>query len=187
MKVVEFIEMYKAKKIANTAAVGEWIRKTLEVKEYVPFVEKQSIAQVVLASCSQMDNGVVTIDSVHKYMIFTIVTLSTYTNLEFDGDENDLAAYDMLCSCMVGDCTMLDTIIKTFEKEYLRCNEILNMTTADLLAENHIEKQIGKFLAKLSTKIDELGNSIAEQIGSVGIDVDQLDIEKIANVIAKIK
>ena len=191
MTINDFIKGFKEKKIMNTKvapdAVSEYLKKELEIKDYVPFVEKQSIAQIVLESCARIDSNVVVIDSIQKYIIFTITILSTYTNLEFEGDETDLNAYDMLCSYQIDNGTLLDAIIKTFEKEYSRCNDILNMMTADLLAENNIEKQIGKFLTKLSDKVDVLGDSIIDKIGNFDMDLNQLDIDKLTNIISKIK
>ena len=47
MKIIDFINEFKAKKIMNTQikpnAIGEYLKKELEVRDYVPFVEKQSI------------------------------------------------------------------------------------------------------------------------------------------------
>ena len=189
--VKNFIEDFQAKKIMNTQlnqnAVGEYIKKKLEVKDYVPFVEKQSIAQIVLESCANIKDGVVAIDSIQKYIVFTITVLSTYTNLEFDGNENDLDAYDALCSYQIGDGTLLDEIVKTFEKEYVRCNDILNMMTADLMAENNIEKQVGKFLSGISEKINNLGDSLIDKLGDFNMDFNQLDIDKLSDVISKFK
>ena len=191
MKINEFIEKFKNDKVTNSKvapnAVNDYLKKTLEVKDYVPLVEKQSIAQVTLETCSHIKDGVISIDSIKKYIIFTITVLSTYTNLEFDGDEIGIDNYDILCSYKVDDNTLLDTIIKTFEVEYVRCNDILNMMTADLMAENNIEKQVGKFLSNISEKINGFGDLLIEKISDFDIDLDQLDIDKLANIISKIK
>ena len=189
--VKKFVEDFKSNKIMNTKidpnAVSVYICQKLEPKSYIPFVEKQSIAQIVLASCANIQDGVITIDSVQKYIIFTLTVLATYTNLEFEGNEADLDAYDALCSYAVGDGTLLDAIVKTFEKEYSRCNDILNMMTSDLLAENNIEKQVGRLLTKLSTKIDNFGDIISNKIEGFDMDLGQLDIDKLTNIISKIK
>lgn len=191
MRIAEFIKEFKDKKIMNTQikpnAVSEYIKNTLEVKDYVPFVEKQSMAQIVLESCANMKDGVISIDSIQKYIVFTITVLSTYTNLEFEGNENDLDAYDALCSYQIGDRTLLDEIVKTFEKEYVRCNDILNMMTTDLMAENNIEKQVGKFLFGISKKINDLGDSLIDKLGGFNTDLSQLDINKLTDMISKIK
>ena len=191
MTILEFVQNYKNKNFMNTPQGVqeriEWIRKELEVKEYIPFNEKQAIAQTVLTSCATISDGVIVIDSIHKYMLFTMAMLSTYTNLESDENASLSDAYDALCSHKVGDGTMLDAIIKTFEIEYSRCNDILNMMTADLLAENNIEKQVGKFLSNLSEKINKLGDGLIDRLGDFNMDLSQLDIDKLTSMIDKIK
>jgi len=191
MRILDFITNFKENKVQNTQlnpnAVSEYIKRELEVKEYIPFIEKQSIAQIVLESCANIKDGVVTVDSIQKYIIFTITILSTYTNLEFDGDVADLDAYDALCSYQIGDGTLLDEIVKTFEKEYVRCNDILNMMTVDLMAENNIEKQVGKFLSGISEKINNLGDSLIDRLGDFNMDLNQLDIDKLSDIISNFK
>jgi hypothetical protein len=189
MTIKEFIENYKNKRFMNTKQgvdeKSEWIRKELEVKEYIPFMEKQAIARTVLEGCAGLSGGVVVIDSAQKYLLFTMAMLATYTNIEAEG--GIFETYDSLCSVKVDDGTMLDAIIKTFEIEYSRCNDILNMMTADLLVENNIEKQVGKFLTNLSDKIDKFGDRLIDNLGNLNIDLNQLDIDKLTNIIQKIK
>ena len=191
MKINEFVENYKAKRFMNTKQGVdervEWIKNELGVKEYLPFAEKQVIAKTVLADCANIEDGVIAIDSVDKYISFTMAMLATYTTLESDEDTTLSEEYDALCSIKVEDGTLLDAIIKTFEVEYVRCNDILNMMTADLLAENNIEKQIGKFLSSLSDKINKFGDGLIEKIGDMNMDLNQLDIDKLINMIGKIK
>ena len=191
MDIKTFVENYKAKTFMSTPQGVqeriEWIKKELNTKDYIPFDEKQSIAQTVLASCSIISDGVIVVDSIRKYMLFTMAMLSTYTNLESDDSTSLSDTYDILCSCQVGDGTMLDAIIKTFEIEYSRCNDILNMMTADLLAENNIEKQVGKFLSNLSEKVNKLGDGLIDKLEDFNMDLSQLDIDKLTSMIDKIK
>jgi hypothetical protein len=191
MKILEFVENYKAKRFMVTKQGvderSEYLRKELEIKSYIPFAEKQAIAKMVLSECANIEDGVIIIDSVDKYLSFTLAMLATYTALESDEDATLSEEYDTLCSIKVEDGTLLDAIIKTFEVEYVRCNDILNMMTADLLAENNIEKQIGKFLSNLSDKINKFGDGLIEKIGDMNMDLNQLDIDKLINMIGKIK
>ena len=191
MTIQKFIDAYNAKRFMNTKQGVdervEWIKKELGVKEYLPFAEKRAIAKTVLAECANIEDGVIAIDSVDKYISFTMAMLATYTTLESDEDVTLSEEYDALCSIKVEDGTLLDAIIKTFEVEYIRCNDILNMITADLLAENNIEKQIGKFLSSLSDKINKFGDGLIEKIGDMNMDLNQLDIDKLIKMIEKIK
>lgn len=187
MKITDFIKNYNAKRFMNTKQGVderiEYIKKELEIKEYIPLNQKRSIAKTVLESCAHISDGVITIDSIQKYLLFTMAMLSAYTNLDPDDDVSISDTYDMFCSIQIDNGTLLDAIIKTFETEYTRCNDVLNMMTADLLAENNIEKQVGKFLTSISTKIDKL----VDKLGDMNMDLSQLDIDKITNMIDMIK
>jgi hypothetical protein len=191
MEIKAFVDAYQSKKFINTKTGVderiEWIKKELEIKEYISFDEKQAVAKTVLENCASIRDGVIVIDSIQKYLLFTMAMLSTYTNLDSEDGESLSEAYDMLCSVKVDDGTLLDAIIKTFEIEYARCNDILNMMTADLLADNNIENQIGKLLTVISNKIDKFGDNLIDKIGNFGEDLDQLDIDKLIDVIEKIK
>lgn len=191
MNIKEFCDAYKAKRFMimknGIDERTEYLKKELEIKAYIPFDEKQAIARTVLETCASISDGVVTVDSIQKYLLFTMAMLSTYTNLESDDDTSISETYDMLCSIKTDDGTLLDAIIKTFEIEYSRCNDILNMMTADLLAENNIEKQIGKFFTNISNKINKLGDGLINKLGDFNMDLSQLDIDKLTSMIDKIK
>ena len=93
MKVAEFINEFKTKKIMNTTinpnAVSEYIKKELAVKDYLPFAEKREICARVLEICNKKDiNGLVKVDSVSRYIVFTLLIISKYTNLEFSSGKD---------------------------------------------------------------------------------------------------
>ena len=189
MTIREFVEAYKAKKFMNTR-VGvedriEFLKSTLDVKAYIPFVDKRALAEATIAACANFDDGVFVIDSLKKYMLFTMTMLFTYTSLEHDESVGVDEEYDLLCSVCVDDGTLLDAAIGLFAVEYSRCNDILNMMTADVLAENNVEIQIGKFLSGLSDKIDQFGDKLIKIVEN--LDIGQLDIDKLTRMINKIK
>ena len=93
MKVAEFINEFKTKKIMNTTinpnAVSEYRKKELAVKDYLPFAEKREICARVLEICNKKDiNGLVKVDSVSRYIVFTLLIISKYTNLEFSSGKD---------------------------------------------------------------------------------------------------
>ena len=191
MDIKTFVDAYKAKRFMvgknGVDERHEYIKNELAIKDYIPFEEKRAVVQTVLANCTRIKDGVVEIDSIQKYILFTMSMLVAYTNLEPDEDMGIFETYDALCSQKVEDGTLLDAIIKTFEIEYVRCNDILNMMTADLLAENNIENQVGKLLSKISDKINALGDGLIDKLGDFNTDLNQLDIDKLTNMIEKIK
>lgn len=188
MKIAEFIEGFKANKIQNTQiapnAVNEYIKKTLEVKDYLPFVEKRRLCARVLEACNTKDDsGLVKVDSVSRYIIFTISILSTYTNLEFSSDEDEefdsLDEYDMLCQN-----DLLNPILDVIGAEYATCNNLLNMMMADIIANNNtIENVIGTTTKKTLEIIDYFVKRLADKVESLNLDLSQIDIDKYKGIL----
>ena len=188
MKIIEFINEFKEKKIQNTKinehAVSDHIRKTLAVKAYIPFVEKRELCERVLnASNTQDENGLVKVDSVSRYIIFTLSIISKYTNLEFssgkDTEFDSLDEYDMLCQS-----GLLNAILDVIGEEYATCNNILNMMMADIEANNNtIEAVLGHNLSKITDSVDGLIDALAEKVKKMNLDLNQIDIDKYKGLI----
>ena len=187
MKIVEFIEKFKSAKVENTKmipdAVAKYIKKELEVKDYVPFAEKRELCANVLNACNtKEDNGLVRIDSVSRYIIFTLSIISAYTNLEFSSGEDEIDSldeYDMLCQV-----NLLNPILDVIGAEYATCNNMLNMMMDDIIANNNtVENVIGAILGKLGDSVDELISVFADKVESMELDLSQIDIDKYKGLI----
>lgn len=183
MKVNEFIENFKSKKVMNTQiaphAIQDYIKKELEVKDYIPFVEKRELCERVLsASNTRGNDGLVKVDSVSRYIVFTLSVISAYTNIEFSSGEDDefdsLDEYDMLCKNH-----LLNPILEVIGEEYAACNNMLNMMMADIEANNNtVEAVLGHTLGKVTDSIDNLIDVFAEKVGEMDLDLSQIDIDK---------
>ena len=134
MFIKEFVEAYKAKRFMNTKnGVDdrvEFLKSALEIKEYTPFADKRELCEFVIDACCTKENGLVKVDSVTRYIVFTISVISKYTNLEFSSDEeyDSLDGYDMLC-----ENGLLNPILAIIGDEYATCNNILNMMMEDVM------------------------------------------------------
>lgn len=182
MKVLEFIEGFKTKKIINTTlnpnAISEYIKKELGVKNYLPFEEKRELCARVLNACNKKDNnGLIKVDSVSRYIMFTILILSTYTNLEFSSGEDEfdsLDEYDMLCQA-----DLLNPILDVIGEEYVTCNNILNMMMADIVANNNtVENVVGHTFGRVADSVDGLIDVLKEKVEEMELDLDQINIDK---------
>lgn len=183
MKIMEFIDGFKSKKIMNTQlapnAVSEYIKTTLEVKDYVSFAEKRELCERVLNACNTKgSDGLVKVDSVSRYLIFTLSIISKYTNIEFssgeDAEFNSLDEYDMLC-----ENHLLNPILEVIGEEYVACNNMLNMMMADIEANNNtVEAVLGHSLSKVTGSIDNLIDIVAEKVEEMNLDLSQIDIDK---------
>jgi hypothetical protein len=188
MLVKEFIENFKSKKVMNTQitpnAVGEYIKKELEVQSYIPFAEKRELCERVLNACNtRSDGGLVKVDSVSRYIIFTLSIITKYTNIEFssgeDAEFDSLDEYDMLC-----ENHLLNPILEVIGEEYAACNNMLNMMMADIEANNNtVEAVIEHNLSKITDSIDDFIEVLAEKVEELDLDLNQIDIDKYKGLI----
>lgn len=187
MKVQNFIDDFKSSKVVNSQikpnAVGEYIKKTLEVKDYVPFAEKRELCAQVLNACNTKDDsGLIKVDSVSRYIIFTLSIISKYTNLEFSSGEDEIDSldeYDMLCRA-----NLLNPILDVIGAEYTTCNNMLNMMMEDIMTNNNtIENVIGAVLSRLGDSIDDFITVISDKVESMNLDLNQIDIDKYKGLI----
>ena len=190
MKVTEFIENLKNAKVENTKmvpdAVEKYIKKELEVKDYVPFAEKRELCASVLNACNTKDNsGLVKVDSVSRYIIFTISIISKYTNLEFSSGEDgidSLDEYDMLCKN-----SLLNSILDVIGAEYATCNNMLNMMMDDIVSNNNtVESVVGTVLGKVGDSLDDFISILADKVDEMELDLSQIDIDKFSGLIEKL-
>ena len=143
MTVKNFIEEFKNKKIMNTQiapnAVAEYLQKTLEIKDYIPFSDKKRIAEMVVEQNSTVDNGIVKIDSVGQFIGFVVAMLVAHTNLEIN-IEDPIADYDLL-----SEAGLLEPIIAQFQK-LLELDEVKLQFTDEALhaiAKKAMERKTG--------------------------------------------
>lgn len=188
MKILDLITDFQSKKVMNTQiapnAVADYLKKNLEIKDYVPFAEKRELCANVLNACNQKDeNGLVKVDSVSRYIVFTISILSKYTNLEFssgeDAEFDSLDEYDMLCQA-----NLLNPVLDIIGEEYVTCNNILNMMMSDIVANNNtVENVVATVLGNLGNSIDGFIDVLADKVESLNLDLNQIDINKYKGLI----
>jgi hypothetical protein len=153
------------------------------VKEYLPFAEKRELCKVVLDACCTKKDGLVKVDSVTRYIVFTITVMSRYTTLEFssgeDAEYDSLDEYDMLC-----ESHLLDIILAVLGDEYTACNNMLNMMMDDIMTNNNtVEAVIGHALGKVSDSLDDLIGTFADKVEEMELDLSQIDIEPLKGIL----
>lgn len=164
MKIMEFIEaVSKENSMKRVSAI-------LETKAYLPISEKRRIAEAVIEACTNNNNGFIQVDSLDKYIMFTIAVISNYTNLEFGLDGDYLSDYDRLC-----ESGLLDVVIETFNKEYARANDILNMMLADRLQANSTEASLALITNSINNTLDKLITTLANKVEEMDLDLSNLN------------
>lgn len=185
MKIKEFCDNYQAQSFMITKngidEKIEYLRAQLDVREYMPFADKRELCLAVVDACCTKDGSIIKVDSVSRYIVFTISVISAYTALEFSsGEEYDsIEEYDMLCK--VG---LLNPILALIGEEYATCNNMLNMMIEDVITNNNtIEAILGHELGKVSGSIDRLVNALATKVEKLELDLSQIDIESLKGIL----
>ena len=188
MKIIDFVQGFKDKKIMNTKvdtdAVGKYIKETLEVREYVPFKEKRAIVELIVLKNTKVVDGVKKNDSISQYISFITAMLTAHTNLEFG--EDPVTDYDVL-----SESGLLAPIIDTFKTDYSECDVLLKMALADELEDNNVNNAFGKFLNGILYRLDAVGEYIKSAMDGVDINsilgesFNQEDLAKLSSFIDK--
>ena len=180
MKIMEFIEAVK-KNPNQASAICKKIVKT----KYIPVLEKRQLAELVYANSISMENGVVKVDSLSKYLIFTLLMITKYTELEFAVDESGAASedaikeYDALC-----ENGLINKIIAEFADDYARANEIMNYVFQDNLAvTNTVEAVVGKAATTLLGIVDGFANRLSDKVDELNLDLENLDMGQLQSVL----
>jgi hypothetical protein len=166
MKINEFID------VMSKGTSKQRIGVILETKKYLPISEKRRIAESVIEACTVNDNGFIKVDSLDKYIMFTIVVISNYTNLEFGVDGDYLSDYDRLC-----ESGLLDAIIETFNQEYARTNDVLNMMLADKLRANSTEASVAMLSNGVNNALDKLITTLSNKVEEMNLDLSNLNTD----------
>jgi hypothetical protein len=174
MKIQELVTMINNDKNGTVN-----LKKALSVKNYVPVMRKYEIAQLVFAASTKVNNGLIEVDSLKKYLNFTAMMLSEYTNLELD---DFVADYDTLC-----EAGLIDAIIGTFEEDYNRSLSVLNNLFADEIANhNTIESVLATLSQNIADSVDSIAETMNEKIESFDDGkIDMSGIEEVMKVLGK--
>ena len=181
MKINQFIEDYKKNSKNPTFNVA----KLLNAKTYVPVLRKRQLAELIYQNSISVENGLVKVDSLTKYLIFSMLMISEYTDLEFTVDEKGsataeaIAEYDALC-----EAGLVDVVIGCFATDYARANEILNYVFKDNLAvTNTVEAVVGNLVESVKKSLDNISESLKNKIENFDIDLSDVDMSQFENVI----
>lgn len=164
MKVMELIE--------RTNKEDFNLELLLDVKKYVPIMDKKRLAIDVIATCTDDIDGFITVDRLKMYVYFDMQILNAYTNLEVATDFNEMVTqYDALCENGIR-----DKIVHLFENDYEVMCVVLEDMLEELLVQNSIDMQVVRvanrvmnILDVLEDKMDDMNSLIPE-----GTDMNQL-------------
>lgn len=185
MKIKEFVEIMEANKSkiyskTDANAMSNFIKKTLEVKEYLPLQEKKDLISKIIDTSIIYENSMYKFDEIDKYVHLVMFSIAAYTNVELSDDvEND---YDELCKN-----GLLDTVVDTFRGEYQSVMMLLNMQCNYILADNALGAKLGAFVEGLSKNIDSLAGVLKTKVEAMDLDMSSIDLNNIQSLLEKFK
>lgn len=190
MKIVEFVENYKAKKFMTVTKNGvdeksEWIKKELEIKNYIPFIEKRKIAEMVVRQNIDIVDDIKKYDSINGYLGLIVASIAAHTNLEWSN--NPAADYDLLASS-----NLLPEIIAEFEGSHAEIDLLLHMALDMEMEDNEIGAIIGRFLNSISGALDGLIGVAKDKFGNfdlrniLGENFNDEDLAKLRSFLNKL-
>lgn len=175
MKVKEFIE----KIISDKNGVMN-VSKTIGTKLYLPFEEKVALVKNIVSQSTIEENGFVQIDNIKQYIVFTVETIKSYTELEFD--DNYIADYDLLCSSGA-----LVSVINTFEGEYNMILSLVEMEKKRVLSQNSVESQVAQFLTRVSENLSNISDVLSDKINKFDMNISAENMQQINEFINMLK
>lgn len=189
MTIQNFIKEFQEKKIINTQiapnAVSDYLKKTLEIKTYLPFRIKRQIVENVVAQNTEWVDGIKKNDAINQYVSFVVAMIGAHTNLEFSDDP--VVDYDLLA-----ESGLLPQILAEFEASYSECDILLKLALDMALEDNNLNVLVGKFLNSIMQKIDGASEIFKDKFSNFDIknilgDFKQEDLAKLSGFLDKFK
>ncbi len=190
MKITEFVQEFKDKKIMNTQikpnAVSDHIRTVLEVKTYIPYLTKRKIAEIIVDSNTTEVDGIKKYDNISAYISFIMSMLTTHTCLECS--DNPFEDYDAL-----SESGLLPLIIEEFRTSYNECDIVLKMAVDAALEDNNVNVLVGQFLNNVSVSLDGIVDVLKDKIKNLdmkdlfGADINNESLAAFSGLLDKIK
>lgn len=155
MKVMEFLGKVYTENF-------DWCEE-LEIKHYVPVMEKKKFAIDIINVCTDDIDGFIAVDDFKMHIYFNMKALALYTNLDISEDFNEIVEqYDALC-----ENGTLNRIISLFDAEYNEIRTVLNSLIKELTMQNSIDAQVVRIANKITKIIDGMG----DQFDGINADV----------------
>ena len=132
------------------------LKKELQIKKYIPIIEKRKFAVGVIAACTDEDDGFMQADRFKMNIYFHMNMLSLYTNVEQIVEFDDMVEqYDALC-----ECGLMNALIDIIGNDYDELQNVLECELDSLLGQNSIDFQVVKIANKIGSIIDMLGEKL---------------------------
>ena len=190
--ITKFVDEYE--KHATESLKDDYLKDTLEVKKYIPFVLKDALASTIAnATCFEKiekkdldgnvtfeNTGRIKLNSVARRLLFYRCVIEQYTNLKVE-TEGFHEEYDLLNSLGI-----LDKIIQMIpERELGEFAQIVDMKISDTVSyystpQKFVSDQVERFGTLIGVTLNPFLEKLADQLG----ELDEEHIDKLAKIVA---
>lgn len=190
--ITKFVDEYENR--ATESLKDDYLKDTLEVKKYIPFVLKDALASTIVnATCFEKiekkdldgnvtfeNTGRIKLNSVARRLLFYRCVIEQYTNLKVE-TEGFHEEYDLLNSLGI-----LDKIIQMIPKRELgEFSNIVDMKVEDTLSyydspQKFVSDQVERFGTLIGVTLNPFLEKLADQLG----ELDEEHIDKLAKIVA---
>lgn len=190
--ITKFVDEYENR--ATESLKDDYLKDTLEVKKYIPFVLKDALASTIVnATCFEKiekrdldgnvtfeNTGRIKLNSVARRLLFYRCVIEQYTNLKVE-TEGFHEEYDLLNSLGI-----LDKIIQMIpERELGEFAQIVDMKISDTISyystpQKFVSDQVERFGTLIGVTLNPFLEKLADQLG----ELDEEHIDKLAKIVA---
>lgn len=166
MNAKEFAMKYK-----NSKNKDEFMKKNLEVKNYIPFEQKSMIAERIVKNTCLDDNGNISVNSSARFYITYLQMIKVWTNIETDREDplGDFNALD--------ECGLVDLIVRQYipESESAKFNTLIAMHYDDLIT-NRYEPHA--YFSNIADKFSIIGSTFLKPLAK---KIQEFDVSQLAS------
>lgn len=179
MKIKDFVKGYT--NLSNKNLEDRYIKEKLEIKSYLPFLQKDAIATVVAerttykyepytkddGTVGQKKTDVIRVNSTAQYLLFCRVVIENYTNLEVETagffEEYDLLVESGLLAKLMFDTDERPSLIPINEIGEIR--RLIDDKQKDILFnKTEIHNYVNSLVERFGDIIDVLSKPIMEKV-----------------------
>ncbi len=166
---------------ANESLKDQYLEDILEIKKYIPFNLKVTLAEKLMEVTMYDKKKNVHVNSVAQYLLFCRIILENYTNITIG--ENFHEKYDLLKESGILDKIM----VKIPEGEMAELNTVISMAREDVRTnayEPHafIAGQVERFGTLIGTLLDPVIGKLADEVKNL----DNATVEKMGKTLDRV-
>lgn len=160
------IEKKKYRKItANDIINNNFSIEDLNIKRYIPFMEKRKIIDAIIDTLLLEDDGMVQFDELDRFVTFIMVSIDSYIqNIDFE--DKYIECYDALA-----ENDKISEIISAIGNDITELKDFFEIECNNRLKQNNIEYILNRKLTEMNGIFNGQVQEVVKQLTEIGTEV----------------